>query len=176
MISDLEIPFSDTSADQLGLSLGSARLPHVARSAMLARELTIELRILRASHQVIVEGPAATLIETVACLGDHDTLPRQLTSTPNPAMRHDFTAHVAQYDDTDFAAAVDALLAATERDPHALVGRFPGHRLALTGLQVTSLAPLTWRSWHTYPQTGQIVSTYTALTLTEAPLPRGSLA
>ncbi|GAB3294536.1 DUF2617 family protein [Epidermidibacterium keratini] len=175
MITDLDIPFSDTSADQLSLSLTTPRLPHVARSAVLAGELTIELRILRASHQVVLDAPAGTLIETVACL-ERGSLPTDLSSTPHPGVGFDFTARVAQYDDADFATAVDALIATAESDDHALIGRFPGHHLALTGVQITSLAPVAWRSWHTYPQTGQIVSTYTSITLREAALPLGSLA
>jgi hypothetical protein len=50
----------------------------------------------------------------------------------------------------------------------AVVAHFPGDPHAVTALALdlsgdgAGAGPITWRTWHTYPQTGEIVATTTS--------------
>jgi hypothetical protein len=142
----LDTPYADTTAGDLSFALGLPELPalHVLRLPGL------ELRLLGASHQVVwttVDGERC--VETVACLpGREPHLPSTMDS-PGYA----------------FASGVEPLSMAPRwrelaADPHALVGVFPGVPDAVTALRVDEGG---WRTWHAYPQTGELVTTRTWL-------------
>ncbi len=50
-------------------------------------------------------------------------------------------------------------LRAREDEDDLLIGVFGDRPDAITALEVTGTEPLTWRTVHTYPQHGQIVTT-----------------
>ncbi|BCB77596.1 DUF2617 family protein [Phytohabitans flavus] len=147
MLVHLDTPYADTTAGDLSFALGLPELPalHVLRLPGL------ELRLLGASHQVVwTAAGGARCVETVACLpGREPHLPSTLDSA---GYRFESTV-----EEIDAASALWAELAA---DPQALVGVFPGDPNAVTALRAD---PQGWRTWHAYPQTGELVTTRTWL-------------
>lgn len=160
----LPAPYRDARARDLGLALGLPPQPALLVRVVTRSRLAVELRVLGASHQVLLlrDGRLACS-ETVACGVDSGGLPGSrewqadtlrcrflaTTSTPRP-----------------FAAEVGALLASLTGDRDAACAVFPGHPLAATGLRVRFAdGGATWQTWHTYPQTGEIVTTTTTAEL-----------
>lgn len=142
----LDTPYADTTAGDLSFALGLPELPalHTLRLPGL------ELRLLGASHQVVwttVDGER--LVETVACLPGRDPhLP--------PAMDGPGYAFTSRVEPLAHAPLWRDLAA----DPRALVGLFPGDPDAVTALRAEERG---WRTWHAYPQTGELVTTQTWL-------------
>ncbi|GAA4382283.1 DUF2617 family protein [Actinomadura sp. NPDC048032] len=164
MQATLDTPYADARADGLSFALG---LPPMDALAVLPVEragLTVELRLLGASHQVIA-GP---LSETVACLpGRADPLPGHAAASV-PGWAYDFAATTAAHSDgTAFARAVEAVCARLADRGDALTGAFPGSPHAVTVLALEDTAgqeaALGWRTWHAYPQTREIVMTRSRL-------------
>lgn len=164
MRATLDTPYADARADALSFALG---LPPMDALAVLPVEragLTVELRLLGASHQVIA-GP---LSETVACLpGEAEPLPGRADATV-PGWAYEFAATTAAHsDDTAFARAVEAVCARLADRGDALTGDFPGSRHAVTALALEEPPPdeagIGWRTWHAYPQTREIVMTRSRL-------------
>ncbi|MFF8289399.1 DUF2617 family protein [Streptomyces sp. NPDC016309] len=156
----LTTPYLDTDADQLSFVLG--RPP---REALAVRDLTVggldvQLRLLGASHQVFA-GPVG---ETVACL------PGVAGGLPDTAARdfdgwhYGFGARVRQYGPREFSTRVARIRDRSEDHPRSLYGVFPGSPEAVTALTVEPEdTGLSWRTWHTYPQSRRIVATHTRL-------------
>ncbi|WP_346040230.1 DUF2617 family protein [Actinomadura chokoriensis] len=158
----LDTPYADARADGLSFALG---LPPLAALAVLPVEregLTVEMRLLGASHQVIA-GP---LSETVACLADRaEPLPGRAAVTV-PGWAYDFAATTAAHSDaTAFARAVEAVCARLADRGDALTGAFPGspHAVTALALEETQEPGFGWRTWHAYPQTREIVMTRSRL-------------
>lgn len=156
----LTTPYLDTGADQLSFALG-----HAAREALAVRDvsvggLDVQLRLLGASHQVFA-GPVR---ETVACLpGVEGGLPDALARDFD-GWHYRFTALVRHCTDAEFGERVAGIRERADAHPRALYGIFPGSPDALTALTVDPLgAGIGWRTWHTYPQSRQIVATHTRL-------------
>jgi hypothetical protein len=140
----------------------------------------VELRILGYSHQVLVTaGTSAPLLsETVARLpgpgsgdGDVRALPavhearRELVTG---VLRYSMASSVtALGDDPD---GVEALMLDLDGAAGAVLGVFPGHPHAFTGLRVGEAARggVEWRSWHAYPGAGELVRTHSRLVLSPA--------
>ncbi|WP_018655717.1 DUF2617 family protein [Actinomadura flavalba] len=152
MLAALDTPYADTRADALRFALGLPPLPALATLTVERAGHAVELRLLGASHQIIT----ADLSETVACLPD--------AGIPLPS-RHDGTGYAfasrtdTHGDDAAFAAAVTALRHDLDGRADVLTGTFPGSPHAVTALAVDA-AGLGWRTWHTYPQTREIVMTW----------------
>ncbi|MFF9864731.1 DUF2617 family protein [Streptomyces sp. NPDC013953] len=156
----LSTPYLDTDADQLSFTLGRP-----AHEALAVRDLEIggievQLRLLGASHQVFA-GPVR---ETVACLpGVEGGLPA-VAEQDFDDWAYRFAAEVRLYAPAEFSARVARIRAASEEHPRALYGVFPGSPEAVTALTVERQdTGLSWRTWHTYPQSRQIVATHTRL-------------
>ncbi|XRQ11876.1 DUF2617 family protein [Actinomadura welshii] len=174
MRATLDTPYQDARADALSFALGLPALDALAVLPVERCGLTVELRLLGASHQVIA-GP---LSETVACLpGAAEPLPGR-ASTDVPGWTYEFAATTAAHsDDTAFARAVEAVCARLADRGDALTGDFPGSRHAVTALALEDLAHgnpdvrkdalqdagIGWRTWHAYPQTREIVMTRSRL-------------
>ncbi|MFB4304043.1 DUF2617 family protein [Actinomadura sp. NTSP31] len=184
----LDTPYQDARADGLSFALGLPPLDALAVLPVERAGLTVQLRLLGASHQVIA-GP---LSETVACLeGDAAApLPGSAATTLTGWTYH-FTATTAVHDDdAAFARAVDAVCARLADRGDALTGAFPGSRHAVTALALDGAPPgmfpagrfpagrapdgatpggtgpragVGWRTWHAYPQTREIVMTRSRL-------------
>jgi hypothetical protein len=154
MLVSIDAPYVDTTAADLSFALGLAPQPalHVLDVAGL------QLRLLGASHQVVLAGRC---VETVACLpGRPPSLP---AAVDDPVAGYRFTAGVRRLGRARLAREVGALCARLADDPLALVGVFPGSPDAVTGLQAHAGAGGVrgWRTWHAYPQTGELVVTST---------------
>jgi hypothetical protein len=180
----LDAPYVDTSAGDLSLALGGPELPALyVLDLDLPGGQRLRLRLLGASHQVLLDAPAdrpaepagaapavltetPVLTETVACLpGRRPDLP---ATVHQPESGYTFTANVLRPQAGGLSSRVAALRAELADDPYALVGVFPGDPDAVTALAVVpNPAPGTvrWRTWHAYPQTNELVLTETVVTL-----------
>lgn len=128
----------------------------------------MRLRLLGASHQVFA-GPVR---ETVACLPEAVRgLPTTLTRQP-AGWTYDFSAVTECLDPAEFSARVADALSRADEAEHSLSGVFPGSPEAVTavvveacdeGLGGADRPGLAWRTWHSYPQDGHIVSTHSRL-------------
>ncbi|MFI0353483.1 DUF2617 family protein [Actinomadura sp. 9N407] len=185
MLTSVDTPYADTRADALSFALGLAPLEALAvLSVQIPGGPAVELRLLGASHQVLVaadgaRGPnEAAFSETVACLpGDPEPLPGRMRASQG-GWAYDFTATTVTHDDdAAFGRAVRDLLVRLDGREDALTGTFPGSPYAVTALAL-SAEPLVfadpspstppagrtgWRTWHAYPQTREIVMTRSRL-------------
>jgi hypothetical protein len=173
VISALAVPYRDTHASRLGWSLDAAEQPAVAvLDVRLATAWSLQLRVLGASHQVVLRAPdaSARVNETVACLAAPLPPLPEWAALPLAGLDYTLRTEVAELSDRQFADTVDALMLRHGADPDALIGAFPGDRTAVTVLWADRGAPALspgttarWRTWHAYPQHRQIVSTTTVV-------------
>jgi hypothetical protein len=149
----IETPYADTTAGDLTFALGLPEQP--ALHVLEIPAAGLRLRLLGASHQIVL---ADRCIETVACLPGHrPDLPRAVQDGG-----YRFAASVHHLDRAGLARAVARLRDRLAGDPYALVGVFPGDRDAVTALRARVRAGSAgWRTWHAYPQTGELVLTRT---------------
>lgn len=164
MLHDLEVPFLDAAASQLVWELGAPPQPAVASSCVdHAAGSRLDVRLLGASHQVLLVDAAGAVAcsELVACRPG-------VTGSLPPAARHSdgrldygFTSSVRRLG-ASALAGVAAELRGRARDPRVLAATFPGSPDALTAVEVT---PTGWRTWHLYPQAGEVVETVTTVGL-----------
>lgn len=163
MLRHLDVPFLDAAADQLVWRLGAPPQPALATLVVaLGSRCSLDVRLLGASHQVLVrehDRGAVRCSELVACD------PTRAGDLP-PAARHHvddldyrFASEVRRVE-ADELAALAAELRACASGATMLVGSFPGSPHAVTAVEVVADG---WRTWHLYPQTGEIVTTATAI-------------
>lgn len=156
----LDVPYADTSAAQLAFSLAAGPREPLARCDHRFGAHTISLRLLGASHQVIVDDGNHQICETVACLPELDAqLPGAVVDG-----RYSFTSSVRACGPEPMAAVVEDLRNRTTehraRGLPALFGRFPGQPLAVTAAMATAHGDtIAWQTWHTYPQSAEVVTT-----------------
>lgn len=157
----LEVPFLDASAEQLVWQLDAPLQPALAVGQVAWSWCTLEVRLLGASHQVVVrpaEGPECS--ELVACRpGSGGGLPA-FVSDQRAGFSYHFDSSIERVPATVLAERANELVERLSGDSHALVGSFPGSPHAVTAVEVVAGG---WRTWHLYPQTGQIVTTSTQL-------------
>ncbi|UED86573.1 DUF2617 family protein [Streptomyces profundus] len=157
----LAAPYRDTSADQLRFALDQPRQPALAVNDAQLGDVHVQLRLLGASHQVLA-GPVR---ETLACL------PAQPGDGPPTEVRqrldgwdYAFRSTVRHCSPTELTRRTTALRDRLDDQPTALYGLFPGSPDALTALTARRDGRvISWRTWHVYPQAGQIVETRTRL-------------
>lgn len=166
MIVDIAAPFIDTHPAALQLRLGLAALPAEATRCIDVDGAAIEFRLLAASHQVLFRADDEHLTETLGCLGDHtEQLPAEHSEDVG-ALHYAIDIRVEHYEAAEYTRVVTELMRdASER---ALVGRYRGDPLATTGIDLVAGGALSWgwRTWHSYPQTRQIVFTESSVTTT----------
>ncbi len=173
----LDTAYQDTCATDLRFSLGYDE--HPAGPPALATLVVgpVLVRILGASHQVVVATPTGPVVETVACLpGLIDPLP-----TEHAAGRYRMSSRVRGWTAAELTAYLHRSLPDWVRDEHTLVARFPGSPQAVTAVSVRQRAThVEWSSWHVYPQYLQVVRTTSQLLFRHpvgpAPVERGGLA
>lgn len=153
----LAVRYADTTPETLVLTLDDPARPALAELRLSFRDVPVTLRLLGASHQVEVGD---VLRETVACsTGPSDPLPTQFA-----ADAYRFTSTTTTPDTAGLVARVAELRRELADDPCALVGHYPGDPDAVTAIQVGHTPDgLMWQTWHSYPQTGQIVATTSEL-------------
>jgi len=156
----IDTRFADSRAADLSLAYGLRPLPALGTHLVALPGRTLELRVLGASHQVVL----GDWTETVACLPDRPgALPaKEETVVGDYLVR--FSARCDRLDADTFAERVAAVVTSCESDEHALVGAFPGSPLAVTALSARSAGDgAAWQTWHAYPQVGELVWTSTVV-------------
>lgn len=153
--------FADSRAADLSLAYGLVPLPALSTHQVAVPGARVDLRVLGASHQVVVEVGGIPWSETVACLPDRPgSLPAHDTMDSGP-LRSRFRSCCRRLAPARLAEHVRVVVRRCEGHPRALVGAFPGSPLAITALLVQDRAGggVGWRTWHAYPQTGELVTT-----------------
>lgn len=100
--------------------------------------------------------------------GDGGLHPRQQHPLPLGVAKrlgdweYEFAARVEVLSPGQFAGRAQELLALVSEHPHGLAGVFPGSPHAFTALLAhRHEGQVHWRTWHAYPQDGQLVATRT---------------
>jgi hypothetical protein len=155
----------DTEPEQLRISDRVPRLDAVAVHEITAGALRVELRILAASHQVVVERDRREVehVETVAC-----GLPGAAGQLLHDGGTYNYghwqvTTSVVRHDAEAFHHIAARWRRRGRSDPGSLVVQFPNHTDALTGLAWLGEG---WIGVHLYPcddppGTGIVVRTAT---------------
>ncbi|WP_431679588.1 DUF2617 family protein [Kitasatospora sp. KL5] len=171
MLTTLQTAYTDTRAGDLAWQLGGDPLP-----ALAVRDLsfdapsgggaTLQLRLLGASHQVVVAAGPGNCLETVACLpGRRTPLPARVAERVAD-WEYEFAARIEELPAHTFAARAQELLALVAEHPYGLAGTFPGDPCAFTALVAQcEETRVLWRTWHAYPQEGRLVCTRSSLVL-----------
>jgi len=162
MLTTLTTAYTDTRASDLAWALGREPLPALAARDLRLDGARLQLRLLGASHQVLLEEDDGACSETVACIpGSSSPLPLGVAKQIG-GWEYEFAARVETLSPTSFAGRAQELLALVADHPHGLAGTFPGAPHAFTALLVQRHGgQVRWRTWHSYPQEGRLVSTRT---------------
>jgi hypothetical protein len=163
MLTTLDTIYTDTRADDLAWSLGREPLPALAVRSLHFGSTTVQLRLLGASHQVLLEGEGGSCSETVACLpGSASPLPLGYSTLIGGEREYDFVARVETLSRGSFTGRAQQLLALVAEHPRGLAGVFPGSPNAFTAMIAQrSEGRVGWWTWHAYPQEGRLVATRT---------------
>lgn len=158
----LDVPFADVRGDTLRWTLAPvACTPLATRTVDLGDGLAVTLSVLGASHQVVVRHHDRPLLyETVACgISDARRLPGEHT-----ARTYHLISQIQVADAGRLAEEAAALVERLSGRTDAIVAHFPGDPHAVTALALEGAGDgeITWNTWHTYPQTGEIVATVTS--------------
>ncbi|MFE5025486.1 DUF2617 family protein [Streptomyces sp. NPDC056656] len=173
MLTTLNTAYTDTRADDLAWALGREPLPALATLDLELAGAQLQLRLLGASHQVLLEEERGTCSETVACIpGSSTPLPLGVAKRMGD-WEYEFAAHVETLSKGSFAGRAQELIALVSDHPNGLAGVFPGSPHAFTALLAhRQKGQVHWRTWHAYPQEGQLVVTRTRVGVrTPAALP-----
>lgn len=171
MLTTLETAYTDTRAGDLAWCLGKDALPALAVLGVRIGETRglradVELRLLGASHQVLVDAGQGGCSETVACLpGSQAPLPFGVARRVG-VWDYAFAARIETLSQGSFAGRAQELLALVADHPQGLAGTFPGDPHAFTAMLVQcGEGSVRWRTWHAYPQEGRLVATRTRLSV-----------
>jgi len=177
VIAPLSVPYQDVRAADLSWSLDAPDQPplhtEVHAADALGAALDVEVRILGASHQILVREVGGRLLcrETVACREDAPgPLPIAIERELDEGYRYEVRCEVRSVMAPHFPAWVTALCDYAGDIPAATVALFPDIPHAVTAVVVeplpSTLHGVLWRTWHTYPHPdggGDIVATRTVL-------------
>ncbi|NBM16859.1 DUF2617 family protein [Streptomyces sp. GC420] len=171
MLTTLKTAYTDTRASDLSWCLGKEPLPALAVQDVRLGSAEVQLRLLGASHQVIIEEDRESCSETVACMpGSSNPLPLGVSERIGN-WEYEFAARVETLSKGSFAGRAQELLALVSDHPHGLAGTFPGSPHAFTALLVQRQdGQVSWRTWHSYPQESCLVATRTRVGV-RAPAP-----
>ncbi|MEU3609439.1 DUF2617 family protein [Streptomyces sp. NPDC035033] len=164
MLTTLKTSYTDTRAADLAWALGREPLPALAVLDLELSGAKLQLRLLGASHQVLLEEEGRSCSETVACMpGSSTPLPLGVSKRVGE-WEYEFAARVETLSQGSFAGRAQELLALVADHPHGLAGTFPGSPHAFTAmLAQRHEGQVRWRTWHAYPQEGQLVVTRTRI-------------
>lgn len=163
MLEHLDVPYLDASADALVWQLDAPLQPALASRRVERSGWSLDLRLLGASHQVVLRSSSsdgAACSELVACRpGMRGNLPATVVEE-RVGLRYGFRSSVESLPTDELAARAEELVGRLAPRRDALVGAFPGSPHAVTAIEVTVDG---WRTWHVYPQAGQVVATETVV-------------
>jgi hypothetical protein len=176
MLTTLNTTYTDTRAADLAWALGREPLPALAVLDVELAGAKLQLRLLGASHQVLLDDEGGSCSETVACIpGSSTPLPLGVSERLG-AWEYEFAARVERLSGGSFAGRAQELLALVTDHPNGLAGTFPGSPHAFTAmLAQRDERSVRWRTWHAYPQEGQLVVTRTRVGFAREPLPSPAL-
>jgi hypothetical protein len=162
MLTTIHTAFTDTRAGDLAWALGREPQPSLATLDLELADVHVQLRVLGASHQVLLDAREGTCSETVACIpGSNTPLPLGVSKRLGN-FEYEFAARVETLSAGSFIGRAQELLALVAEHPHGLAGRFPGDPNAFTALLAQRKGGLIhWRTWHSYPQERRLVATRT---------------
>ena len=170
MLTTLKTVYTDTRASDLAWALGREPLPALATLDLRLGGTALQLRLLGASHQVLLEQERGVCSETVACIpGSKSPLPVGVSERVGD-WEYEFAARVETLSPGIFAARAQELLELVADHPNVLAGRFPGDPHAFTAMLVQRDPAgedgdeVYWRTWHAYPQEGRLVTTRSRVT------------
>lgn len=164
MLTTLKTSYTDTRAEDLAWRLGMEPLPALAARDLRLGSADVQLRLLGASHQVLLRDGRYGCSETVACLpGSNTPLPLGVAKQVS-GWEYEFAARVETMTHAAFESRCQELLALVAEHPLGLAGTFPGDPHAFTALLVHRHGHVVgWRTWHAYPQEGRLVTTRTTV-------------
>lgn len=176
MIAPLSVPYKDVRASELSWSLEAPDQPPLHSDRHPVGGLDVEVRILGASHQVLVRtADRARLVcrETVACRdAAPGPLPMAMERDLEEGYHYEVRCAVREVDADRFPAWASALRDYAGALPDATIAVFPAVPDAVTAVVVEPLPArlhgVLWRTWHTYPHPGgggDVVATRTVLYL-----------
>ncbi|MER8002018.1 MULTISPECIES: DUF2617 family protein [unclassified Streptomyces] len=162
MLTTLHTPYIDSRAADLAWALGREPLPALAVLDLDLAGAELQLRLLGASHQVLLQEERGVCSETVACMpGSSTPLPLGVSKRLG-AWEYEFAARVETLSRGSFAGRAQELLALVADHPNGLAGTFPGAPNAFTAmLAQRDEGQVRWRTWHAYPQENKLVVTRT---------------
>lgn len=162
MLRTLNTAYTDTRSADLAWALGREPLPALAVLDLELRGANVQMRLLGASHQVLLEQEQGSCSETVACIpGSSTPLPLGVAERVGE-WSYEFAARVETLSQGSFAGRAQELLALVADHPNGLAGTFPGDPHAFTAMLVQRHeGQVSWRTWHAYPQEGTLVVTRT---------------
>lgn len=160
MLTTLATAYTDTRAGDLAWCLGKAALPALALLDLSLGDIDVQLRLLGASHQVLLTSGQGDCSETVACLpGRSAPLPMGVAKRMG-GWEYEFAACVEELPGSVFTSRAQELLDLVADHPNGLAGIFPGDPDAFTAMLVSAReGTVHWRTWHAYPQEGRLVAT-----------------
>ncbi|MFI6702840.1 DUF2617 family protein [Streptomyces sp. NPDC050509] len=164
MLTTLNTAYTDTRAADLAWELGREPVPALAVLDLDLAGAGLQLRLLGASHQVILEERGGACSETVACMpGSSTPLPLGVSKRLGD-WEYEFAARVETLSRNSFSGRAQELLALVSDHPNGLAGTFPGAPNAFTAmLAQRDESHVRWRTWHAYPQEGRLVVTRTRI-------------
>ncbi len=128
MLTTLNTAYSDTRAADLAWALGREPLPALATLDLELQGARLQLRLLGASHQVLLEEDRGLCSETVACIpGSSTPLPLGVAKRVDD-WEYEFAARVEVLPPGAFAGRAQELLALVSDHPQGLAGVFPAAR------------------------------------------------
>ncbi|WP_059009800.1 DUF2617 family protein [Streptomyces specialis] len=162
MLTTIHTAYTDTRANDLAWALGQEPLPSLATLDLDLADARVQLRVLGASHQVLLDSREGTCSETVACMpGSNTPLPLGVSKRLGN-FEYEFAARVESLSAGSFAGRAQELLALVADHPHGLAGLFPGDPNAFTALLAQRRGgQVHWRTWHAYPRERRLVATRT---------------
>ncbi|ACU77232.1 conserved hypothetical protein [Catenulispora acidiphila DSM 44928] len=176
MIAPLSVPYRDVRASELSWSLDAPDQPPLHSGRHPVGGLDVEVRILGASHQILVRTAGHGLLlcrETVACRdAAPGPLPIAIERELDDGYHYEVRCEVREVDTGHFPAWASALRDYADALPDATIAVFPASPDAVTAVVVeplpSGLHGVLWRTWHTYPHAGgggDVVATRTVLYL-----------
>ncbi|MBR7834970.1 DUF2617 family protein [Actinospica durhamensis] len=175
---ELVAPYRDTRAEDLCWSLTLPVQPALAVRTVRLAGFVLELRLLGASHQVLLwteQNGELRCVETVACLPGLAAPMPEGAASPLAEGYYEFASRIVVLEPARFALAAERIRRDCVRNGASLVGAYPGAPDALTAiLPEPDGAGVRWTTWHSYPQNGRLVRTNGAFRRTLAPKQGGS--
>ncbi|MGH3622958.1 MAG: DUF2617 family protein, partial [Sciscionella sp.] len=145
----LSTGYTDSSAADLSLAYGLPALPALGTHRVELPAAGVALRVLGASHQVVLDLGGQRWSETVACLPDGAGKLPEHDEVTGELLTGTFGARCERLAAEELTRRVAAVRQRCDRDPHALVGAFPGAPEAITALLVAEEGGgVRWWAWH----------------------------